>query len=363
MSVSVKRLKLQDEEPSVFQKVEHESAMKVLPSDFLKKKNPTKFDDFLTFKEDGHRYFYNGNQLTCLSVSSLAKEFHTTKVNLDIMSIHTSKMMYNKVSQWLMHIWTSRFDPNHADKNFEITDESRKTFFKEDRLLVHLTNIEEQEQKLLKNARPTVHEALDDMDDYLAEFYPENIRKNWELSAELGTNLHFYIECKLNEFPVAIPEIPVVGNREYFMVDEFFKKHHFEPWRTELCVYSHEYRTVGMVDFVYVEARDDQGEVSEVSIIDWKRTHKIGRTEKEDVEYSKKRYNPPLQHLKQTTRNDYTLQMSIYAFIIESELNIKVRKLQLGVAHAKNDEMFLTTVPYLKKEVIDMLETIKSRTT
>jgi hypothetical protein len=347
----------------VFTTIVHADAVRVPPLDKLRRKYPTKFDELITFQEEGHLYFYAGKQLTCRSVSSLAKRFHPEeqKMDLDFMAHQTSKMMYRKTTQWFTEIWTNTHGEFtlYEKGEFQPTDTTRNNFF-EARLLVHLAQIEPFEQRIIENRRATLEEALDDIEDFYKLINAQQIRTNWNWSAQLGTDIHEYIEAKLNGVKLPIPFIPVVGNREYDMVDRFFHENKFHAWRTELRVYSHKYDVVGSVDFVHVTRWNEDGTPRAVGIGDWKRTHKIKESMFRDIDYkpgSNKRYLPPLAHLQPTTRNDYTLQLSTYAYIIESELGLEIDCLWLGVVHASNDCMFRTPLDYLRSEAIAMMET------
>ena len=338
----------------MFRKVVHAECVKPPPYDKLRQLNPTKFDDLITFEDVGHRYFYKGKQLTCRSISSLSKLFHgeENKMNLEFMSVQSSKMMYRKVCEY--------FESLHTSPVEEDLERKRKQCF-ETRLLVHLVGIEQWEQRILENKHKPLDDALDEVEPFLDSITPEQIRKNWNWSAQLGTDLHEYIEAKLNDVSIDIPHISVVGNKEYYMVNEFLNNCRYEPWRTELRIYSHQYNIVGSVDFVFVTRRDDEGNVVGVGILDWKRTHKIKPDYTQDIDYkanSKKRYLPPLDHMIPTTRNDYTIQQSTYAYVIESELGMKIDFIGLGVVHSDNEHMFVTRLPYLRKEVIQILETL-----
>ena len=334
----------------------------------LARRYPTKFDALITFEEEGHKYFYKGEPMSCPSVSSLAKRFHPdgAKMNMPLMANQSSKMMKRKTREWFAEIWANTSGSDNAftlfePGEFEPNEFERKRQF-EHRLLVHLREIERFEQIIVEKKRPTVDEALADVVGFDDHLHPDQIQKNWNYAAQVGTDIHEFIEAKLNGVDLPIPEIPIIGSKEYDMVNEFFEENKLDWWRTELRVYSEKYNVVGSFDGAYVTSWNEDGTPASLGLADWKRTNKIRSIPEDDPDYrknSKQRYDGPLNHLVPSTRMDYTLQLSTYAAIIEDELNLPVTELWLGVIYGDNDKMMRIDVPYMKAEAHAMMQYVK----
>jgi hypothetical protein len=83
-------------------------------------------------------------------------------------------------------------------------------------------------------------------------------------------------------------------------------------------------------------------------------TDPAGRVIKES-RYRKTAF-PPLQTLPDTTFYHYALQVSIYRYILEQKYGINVSRSKLGVFHPENGRYFVIDLPYLKEEVIKLLD-------
>ena len=64
----------------------------------------------------------------------------------------------------------------------------------------------------------------------------------------------------------------------------------------------------------------------------------------------------PLQKLAQTDLNIYSLQLSLYKFILERNLEIKIKECWLVHLNENKDDYIRYEVPYLKKEIKAILD-------
>ena len=65
---------------------------------------------------------------------------------------------------------------------------------------------------------------------------------------------------------------------------------------------------------------------------------------------------PPLTHLKDTTLNHYYIQLSLYKYFVEEYAKIKIDDMFIVYMSENIENYEIIKVPYLKKEVIDILE-------
>lgn len=129
----------------------------------------------------------------------------------------------------------------------------------------------------------------------------------------------------------------------------FTESYHLKPYRSEWRIYSRKYRIAGTLDFLVY----DDGVFE---IYDWKRSAKIvdcfGNP---NLNNFGKFAFAPLQNLPDTTFHHYALQVSLYRYILETEYDIIVADGHLGTFHPAYDRPFVVNMPYLRDEVIALL--------
>ena len=114
----------------------------------------------------------------------------------------------------------------------------------------------------------------------------------------------------------------------------------------EFVIGSEEYDIASAVDHLFVNKL-----TGGLVLVDYKTNSDIHKNEK----YAKN-MQVPLQHLKDTTLNHYFIQLSIYKYLIEKYVDIKVDEMFI-VYMSENIENYEIIVPdYLKKEVEKILE-------
>jgi hypothetical protein len=195
----------------------------------------------------------------------------------------------------------------------------------------------------------------------------EEIKKEWSSndSAVAGTNLHYRIECFMNNDKIPYPythqdlfnmyfnasnEEPVEWT--YFI--QFIKDFpHLKPYRTEWVVYDEDVQIAGSIDMVY-ENNDGT-----LSIYDWKRSKEISSKNN----YNKFSYTPCLKHIPHTNFWHYALQLNIYKKIIENKYGKKVTELFLVRLHPNNIQQTyeLIKLPMLEQEMENLFEERKTK--
>jgi len=171
-----------------------------------------------------------------------------------------------------------------------------------------------------------------------------------DLSTNRGTYFHKRVEDYLNkvafedpikgydeekkDWDISFFEDYLPGIKKWELFDQDFK--------TELLVYNDEYKMAGQIDLAVFK------EGNKVSLTDWKTNKEINLISK----YNKTMLGP-LSHLEECEANIYTIQLSIYAFMLE-EAGYEIDK--LTVVHFRKDGGITQyQLPYRREEVKKIL--------
>lgn len=178
-------------------------------------------------------------------------------------------------------------------------------------------------------------------EDILAEW-----AQNGAEASKLGTQMHYNIELFYNEESPAEPDTSL--EYQYFL--RFQEDHKdFTAFRTEYLVYYEEYKISGSIDMVFL---NPDGKT--YSIYDWKRVKAI---EYESSFGNQGGLTECISHLPDTNCFHYSLQLSLYRYILERKYGMIVTDLCLVVMHPDhpNKTYEKVHVQYLEKEVEDLL--------
>jgi hypothetical protein len=179
----------------------------------------------------------------------------------------------------------------------------------------------------------------------------DEIKKQWkdiaESAARLGTLLHESIENYYNNIEQNIDsEIEKEYNQFLLFKDEILKKYpNLEPYRTEWYVYHEDYRISGSIDMIFIDKQ-----TQELYIFDWKRTSELKKENRWQTGFA------PICHLDDCNYNQYSIQLNVYKFILESKYDKKVNSLYLVCFHPTNETFIIEPVFDLQKEVKNLLE-------
>ena len=114
---------------------------------------------------------------------------------------------------------------------------------------------------------------------------------------------------------------------------------------SEVIIYSKELKIAGTIDIL---AKDNN--TGEYIIIDWKTSKKINK-----VSYKYKTGTHEIsKNIMDCNFSHYSLQLSLYRYILEEYYNLKIRN--QVIAHLKDDGVDAHLAPYLKRDIINMLE-------
>ena len=196
---------------------------------------------------------------------------------------------------------------------------------------------------------------------------PEQIKimwnKNRDNAAGAGTNIHYQIECFMNN-----PNIqPKYTHKElydkYFSEETITKNNSLEwiyflqflkdtpnlkPYRTEWMIYHEELKLAGSIDMVY------ENEDGSLEIYDWKRSANITKINT----WNKFALTKSICHLPDSNFWHYALQLNTYRKIIQEKYGKQVTRLCLVRLHPDCEEETyeLLNVPILEKEICDLFE-------
>jgi len=200
----------------------------------------------------------------------------------------------------------------------------------------------------------------------------KDIKEQWDANkinlAGAGTNLHYEIECFMNN-----PNIRLTRNKNKYTNKDLFhyylnNKNTLEntsiewqyfinfiqdhpdliPYRTEWTVYNEDTKIAGSIDMVY------ENPDGTLSIYDWKRVKQITKVNN----FNKFSIHKLICHLPDANFWHYSLQLNTYKSILEEKYNVKIKDMYLVHLHPdseeKNYELF--KVHDLSLEVSELLQ-------
>jgi ATP-dependent exoDNAse (exonuclease V) beta subunit len=175
----------------------------------------------------------------------------------------------------------------------------------------------------------------------------KDVRAEWNKSAEDGTAVHEEIQkfiLRQLEFKdVKLPK--AMKGVEYFVKDVAPAMLKCTP---EMMLYDTEYGIAGTTDLVVFQLR---GNLMVVHIIDWKTNKDI------KMWGSRKGTHELTKHLDDCHLEQYTLQLSVYAWLLQRQYNVIIDELK--IVHLTDTGVNVHIVPYKKSLVEAMLEWYK----
>jgi hypothetical protein len=193
---------------------------------------------------------------------------------------------------------------------------------------------------------------------------------NKDAVAGAGTNLHYEIECFMNDKRYTyiytnndlyqiyiadnyrkldenknVKEKPIEWNYFINFVHDF---PHLKPFRTEWLIYHEDVKISGSIDMVY------ENPDGTLSIYDWKRCKNITRVNN----FNKFALPPTICHLPDSNFWHYALQLNTYKVILQEKYDKIVKDLFLVRLHPEAEEgnYELIPIPDLTKEINDLFE-------
>ena len=208
--------------------------------------------------------------------------------------------------------------------------------------------------RVLKSVTTLVGECFDQFDaDYWAAktapsmgMTPEEVKALWERKGEEARNLGTMMHAKIERHYLGLPNST---DDTYRLFERFTEYYHLTPYRTEWTIYDEDSGIAGTLDLLNLH----QGIFT---IFDWKRSNKImvcGSPETNN-RWGKCAFSP-ISHIPDTAYWHYALQLSIYRYILEKNYGIHASGSKLGIFHPDNGRPYVVDVPYLRQEVIALL--------
>jgi hypothetical protein len=194
----------------------------------------------------------------------------------------------------------------------------------------------------------------------------DQIKAQWNSNktfvADSGTNLHFEIECFMNnvELPTgysnkdlyekymetnAASHATTSLEWQYFI--NFISDHpDLKPYRTEWLIYDEDIKIAGSIDMIY------ENPDGKLSIYDWKRSKNITRINT----FNKFAIHPIICDLPDANFWHYTMQLNTYKSILEAKYNKKIKDLFLVRLHpdATEKNYELLKLPLLTEQLNDL---------
>jgi hypothetical protein len=156
-------------------------------------------------------------------------------------------------------------------------------------------------------------------------------------AAAQGTSMHNNIEAFYNELPYD------ETTKEFALFKEFYNDHlHLEMYRTEWLIFAEDLKISGAIDAVF---RDKQ--TGKFYIGDWKRCKEIKTSnhwEKGQTFFT--------SHLDNCNFVLYSMQLSVYKYILEHYYDMKIEGCFLVILHPKQ-------ASYIKMDILDLDTTVQ----
>ena len=197
----------------------------------------------------------------------------------------------------------------------------------------------------------------------------EEIKQMWNKNSssvsEAGTNMHYEIECFMNNNQIIsnythkelykkyiLENTEKIYSLEWQYFIEFVKDYpDLKPYRTEWIIYHEDLKLAGSIDMVY------ENPDGTLSIYDWKRSKEITKVNN----WNKFATTPSICQIPDSNFWHYAIQLNTYKAILESKYDKKVTELYLVRLHPDSETKSyeLLKVPDLSSEVNELLNNIK----
>lgn len=182
------------------------------------------------------------------------------------------------------------------------------------------------------------------MKDPSYEYYgmtATKIKDHWKNNADLGTELHAFIEDYYNG------KERINTTVEYGYFKNFIRDHpEFVAYRTEFMIYNKKIELSGSIDMVCIKPN------GHYTILDWKRAKRI---DKESFNNKCSSF-PGLEHIPDCNFYHYSFQLNIYKYILESEYNMIIDDLFLVIFHPNNNNYVIHEVAIMEEEIRIMID-------
>jgi len=172
---------------------------------------------------------------------------------------------------------------------------------------------------------------------------PESLIQKWQIARQYGTDVHLEIENWIKE-GMKPKDVKSIAATKW--IGGYVSRHNIDTF-SEVIVYTKELGIAGTIDILMMNKNTE-----EYVLIDWKTSKRIDMNSFK----GKKGIKKETSKIEDCNYNHYALQLSLYRYILEEYYNINVTR-QL-VAHLKDDGVQSYSVPYMKDDIINMVNSI-----
>jgi len=175
-----------------------------------------------------------------------------------------------------------------------------------------------------------------------------DVRREWKDIAQEGTDIHEQIEeyIKTKGYSMNVEDVHPKARQGVYYYEEEMSKLNEPSSHTEFRLFSEKLGLAGTIDLMTTYLQDEA--TLKTNLYDWK-TNKQLRTR------GFKKSHHPLMKLEQDCNFiHYTLQLSLYAYILETEYKCNIG--DLTIVHLDNERAVPYKVSYRKELIEEMLE-------
>lgn len=243
-------------------------------------------------------------------------------------------------------------------KNFEFYPKDHHYEFKGKRVGISVTSLISQYENEFDKYNIAGMVATRDKKDIT------QVLKEWQYKADFacrkGSTCHEFAQSRWSKEPYELDKFD--ESEEYLnavlkiqkQAINFYEdyKEIFEHIADELIIGSEEFDIASAVDHLFFNKL-----TGGLVLVDYK-TNSILKGYNDDGKNTKyaKKMKVPLNHIKDITLNHYYLQLSIYKYLIEKYTELKVDEMFIVYFTENNDNYEIIEIPYLEKEVKQILE-------
>lgn len=241
---------------------------------------------------------------------------------------------------------------NDAFRDFKFFEEDHHYEFKNQKVGISVTRLIEEYCNPF-DSETVAAKVAEKENRSITEILQEWKHKN-QIACLKGSKCHLYAQSlfddqlHLKDFYNDIQPVKIVFNTIKDQMDNFYKDFNekFEHLASEFIIGSEEYDIASAIDHLFVNKM-----TGGLVLVDYKTNSDIHKSEK----YAKN-MKVPLSHLKDFTLNHYYIQLSIYKYLVEKYTDLKVDEWFIVYFSENILNYEIIEVPYLKNEVIKILE-------
>jgi ATP-dependent exoDNAse (exonuclease V) beta subunit len=259
-------------------------------------------DHLLTFDEESHTYFVNGN----------------------IMSTSVTQLVHKYFPPFLGDIVAKKMV-------------SRSDFLTSSRYSKYL--------ELVGDLDLSKEECIDEAANRIKNVWKEDAKK----ASDAGTAMHLSIE----NYYIHGSEMPDCKESKLFLsFDRYAEKLGYIPFRSEQRIWDVDYSIAGSVDMLFIKKENINIEPYKIWIVDWKRSKEIKK-------FGYSNGYGPMKNKKDCNYEHYSLQLNIYKHLLEKNYKISVERMSIVVLHPMLEDFDIhdiQTNEYAVKQIIKDLQ-------